>query len=60
MSTKPAPTPEPARRRGRPAIAPEDRRDHRFTFRLTKEELEKLDRLGGADWLRDRINHAKE
>jgi hypothetical protein len=31
-----------------------------FHFRMTKAQREKLDRLGGAAWLRERIDKAKE
>jgi hypothetical protein len=31
-----------------------------FHFRMTKAQREKLDLLGGAAWLRERIDKAKE
>lgn len=31
-----------------------------FTMRLTAPQREKLNRLGGAAWLRDRIDKARE
>ena len=31
-----------------------------FSIRLTVAQREKLERLGGAAWLRDRIDKAKE
>ena len=40
--------------RARQAEQPEVR------FRCTKAQREKLDRLGGAQWIRDRIDRAKE
>lgn len=31
-----------------------------YTIRLTPEQREKLEKLGGARWLRDRIDLARE
>ena len=45
--------------RGRPALPPEQRQTERVEMRCTKAQREKLDRLGGVQWLRDRIDKAK-
>ena len=45
--------------RGRPALPPEQRQTERAEVRMTKAQREKLDKLGGAAWLRDRIDKAK-
>ena len=50
----------PKRSPGRPPAAPEDRRAARFELRLTEAQRDKLERLGGAEWLRRRIDAAKE
>ena len=47
-------------RRGRPALPPDQRQTDRVEMRCTKAQREKLDRLGGPQWLRDRIDKAKE
>lgn len=31
-----------------------------FHFRMTKAQREKLDRIGGAAWIREKIEQAKE
>lgn len=50
----------PKRPPGRPP-APEDaRRSARVELRLTQTQRDKLDRLGGADWVRTRIERAKD
>lgn len=50
-------------RRGRPALAA-DEQTVPITVRLTRPQREKLDRLGGeaggAQWIRDRIDKAKD
>jgi hypothetical protein len=48
------------KRRGRPALPPGQRQTERIEIRCTKAQREKLDRLGGPQWLRDRIDKAKE
>lgn len=48
------------KRRGRPVLPPEQRQTERIEIRCTKAQREKLDRLGGPQWLRDRIDKAKE
>lgn len=48
------------KRIGRPPKPPEERHTERFEVRCTKAQREKLDRLGGAQWLRDKITRAKE
>jgi len=47
------------RRAGRPPIPEEDRLVGR-NIRLTLEQWDKLARLGGAAWLRERIRMARE
>jgi hypothetical protein len=51
--------PQP-KRRGRPPAAPGAAKDARIELRLTREQREKLERLGGAQWVRDRIDSARE
>jgi hypothetical protein len=51
-------TSEP-KRRGRPPAAPGDAKDERIELRLTRAQREKFDRLGGAQWVRDRIDAAR-
>lgn len=46
--------------RGRPALPPEQRQTERVEMRCTKAQRDKLDRLGGVQWLRDRIDKARE
>lgn len=46
-------------RRGRPPIPQDEAHIERFALRLTKAQREKLDKLGGSEWLRDRIDRAK-
>ena len=38
--------------RGRPVLSPEQRLTERFEMRCTKAKREKLERLGGVQWLR--------
>lgn len=47
-------------KRGRPALPPEQRQTERVEMRCTKTQREKLERLGGVQWLRDRIDRARE
>jgi hypothetical protein len=49
----------PTRRRGRPALD-EGLETVPITVRLTLPQREKLQRLGGAQWVRDKIDKAKE
>jgi len=51
--------PEP-KRRGRPPVPAALRQTERVEIRLTPAQREKLDRLGGAQWLRERIEKARE
>lgn len=45
---------------GRPP-APEDaRRSARVELRLTQAQRDKLERLGGAEWVRSRIDRARD
>ena len=48
-----------AKKRGRPP-KPEDEKLVRGVVFLTREQWDKLTRLGGVKWLRDKINRAKE
>jgi len=48
------------KRRGRPPAAPGAGKDARVELRLTQAQRDKLERLGGAQWLRDRIDAARE
>jgi len=51
---------EPAKKtRGRPALPPEQRQTERVEVRMTKTQREKLDKLGGAAWIRERIDKAR-
>ena len=61
MAKAAAPTPDPTDRNrgGRPRIKA-DSETVLISTRLTTEQKEKLQRLGGAQWLRDRIERAKE
>lgn len=52
---------QPAKKqRGRPALPPEQRQTERVEMRCTKAQREKLERLGGVQWLRDKIDRARE
>ena len=44
---------------GRPALPPEQRQTERVEVRMTKAQREKLDKLGGAVWIRERIEKAR-
>ena len=48
------------KRIGRPPKPAEDRRSERIEIRCTKAQRAKLDKLGGAQWLREKIDKAKE
>jgi hypothetical protein len=50
---------KPTPKRGRPPNPPETRQTERVEIRCTKAQRDKLDSLGGAQWLRDRIDKAK-
>lgn len=52
-------TAEP-KRRGRPPAPPGTARDERVELRLTTAQRAKLERLGGAQWVRERIDSARE
>lgn len=58
MKAKTEPAKE-VRPRGRPAIV-EGAETVPITVRLTRPQSEKLQRLGGAKWVRERIERAKE
>jgi len=51
-------TNEPKRPPGRPEVPPEDRLQV-VSIRLTEAQKQKLERLGGSAWVRERINRAK-
>lgn len=44
---------------GRPALPPDQRQTERVEIRCTKAQRQKLDKLGGAQWLRERIDKAR-
>jgi len=48
------------KRRGRPPAAPGESKTDSVLLRLTPELREKLRRLGGPAWLRERIDKARE
>jgi hypothetical protein len=50
----------PKRPPGRPPVAEDARRSARVEVRLTQAQRDKLERLGGADWVRTRIERAKD
>ena len=54
----PAKRPPNARGQGRKPTEQGERRS--TSIRLTEQQHQKLARLGGADWVRDQINKAKE
>ena len=45
---------------GRPPLPDSERKSERVIFRLSAELRAKLERLGGAEWLRKAIRGAKE
>ncbi len=50
---------EPKKPRGRPTLPPDQRQTERVEMRCTLAQRQKLDRLGGVQWLRDRIDRAR-
>lgn len=46
------------KRRGRPPLPAGESKAERFELRLSAEQRAKLERLGGAQWLRERIDAA--
>ena len=48
------------KRRGRPVVRADQRRDRTVRARVTEEEEEKFVRLGGAEWLRAALKRARE
>jgi hypothetical protein len=50
----------PKRPPGRPPMDENVRRSARVELRLTQAQRDKLDRLGGAHWVRTRIERAKD
>lgn len=48
-----------SKRRGRPALPEDERQSERVEIRMTAAQRAKLDLLGGAQWLRERIDKAK-
>lgn len=48
------------RPRGRPPAPKDARRSARVELRLTQAQRDKLERLGGADWVRSRIDRARD
>lgn len=51
--------PKPARM-GRPTLPESERASVAYNVRLTAAQHAKVQRLGGAQWIRDRIDKAKE
>lgn len=48
------------KRRGRPPLPPDQRRESVvWQARMSPEQRDKLQRLGGAAWLRERIDKAR-
>ncbi len=61
MSQPTAPASPPhASQRGRPPLPDEHRRTERVEVRITKAQRAKLEGLGGANWIRNHIDAAKE
>jgi hypothetical protein len=46
-------------RKGRPALPPSERASVAYNVRLTAAQREKVERLGGAAWIRAQIEKAK-
>jgi len=53
-------TDKPKRPQGRPAKPPEQRAAVACNIRLTQAQRDKLERLGGAAWVRAQIEKARE
>lgn len=51
---------QPKRPRGRPPVAPGEARTERMELRLTRAQREKVDALGGVEWVRRQIDAAPE
>jgi hypothetical protein len=47
------------RPRGRPAVAADKAKSARYPLRLTQAQAQKLELLGGAEWIRARIDGAR-
>lgn len=47
-------------RKGRPTLPESERASVAYNVRLTAAQHAKIVRLGGAQWIRDRIDRAKE
>jgi hypothetical protein len=47
------------RKPGRPRLPDSERYSERVEIRCTKAQREKLDRLGGVAWIRERIDKAR-
>jgi len=50
--------PPAKKRRGRPPVDPANETQS-VSIRLTKQQREKLDQLGGSPWVREKIDKAK-
>ncbi len=50
---------DPPKKPGRPPLAPEHRLSERVVVYCTKEQRKKVARLGGIQWLRERIDLAR-
>lgn len=56
-------TTDQPKRRGRPpgsGLPPELRKSETIRVRVTPAQLEKFERLGGEQWLRERIDKTRE
>ena len=51
---------KPKRPAGRPTLPESERASVAYNVRLTAAQHAKVVRLGGAQWIRDRIDRAKE
>lgn len=60
MSADPSSVATPKRPRGRPAVAPDRARTRVVRARVSEAQADKFERLGAAQWLRERIDKARE
>jgi hypothetical protein len=60
MTAREQPEAAPAKRRGRPSGATGRAMNDTYPLRLTTAQRAKLERLGGAPWLRALIDAARE
>ena len=55
----PATEPAEKRPRGRPQVSPEKARSATIRVRVTPAQAQKFEELGGADWIRAKIDRTK-